>query len=216
MTLAERLVDRLTIRVIRFPRRNHSICLHAVLCLLVSDNLWCCFCCLLDAEQLKALCLLFYRETVPAELQRLVELDIGAALASLPPWIIDILGIIAYARRHVDVLEHLVKEDLRASTTRAKTSFYLIGAAILSSRQAPSTTFQHSPNTPHNRELEWRLWTALLNAEPGAWPHYPLAETNDTAGLPAGLYRGLHWLADYWAKDHQLRASPAFANTCAR
>lgn len=209
MTLAERLVDRLTIRVIRFPRRNHSVCLHAVLCLLVSDNLWCCFCCFLDAEQLKALCLLFYRKIVPAELQRCVELDIGAALASLPPWIVDILGTIAYACRHVDVLEHLVKENLRASTTRAKTSFDLIGAAILSSRQGPSTTFQHSPNMPHNRELEWRLWTALLNAEPGAW-------TNDTAGLPAGLYRGLHWLADYWAKDHQLRASPAFANTCAR
>ena len=127
-------MDRLTIRVIRFPRRNHSVCLHAVLCLLVSDNSWCCFCCFLDAEQLKAPCLLFYRETVPAELQRLVELDIGAALASLPPWIIDILGIIAYARRHVDVLEHLVKDNLRASTTRAKTSFDLIGAAILSSR----------------------------------------------------------------------------------
>lgn len=131
-------------------------------------------------------------------------------LASLPPWIVNILGIIAYARRHVDVLEHLVKHH-RASSTRAKTSFDLIGAAILSSRQGPSIIFQHSPNTPHNRELEWRLWKALLNAEPGAWLHYPLPETKDAAGLPAGLYHGLHWLADYWAKDHQLRASPAFA-----
>ncbi|KAL7622556.1 hypothetical protein AAE478_008063 [Parahypoxylon ruwenzoriense] len=163
-----------------------------------------------DGEQLKALCLLFYREAVVAELQRRVELDIGVTLASLPPWIVDILGIIAYARRHVDVLEHLVKY-YKASSTRAKTSFDLIGVAILSSRQGTSITFQHSPNTPHNRELEWRLWTALLNAEPGAWLHYPMQKTTSEAGLPAGLYHGLHWLADYWADDHQLRASPAFA-----
>jgi hypothetical protein len=122
----------------------------------------------------------------------------------------DILGIIAYARRHVDVLEHLVKHH-RASSTRAKTSFDLLGTAVLSSRQGPSVIFQHSPNTPHNREVEWRLWTALLNADPGAWLHYPLLEVKNAAGLPAGLYHGLHWLADYWAKDHQLRASPAFA-----
>ncbi|KAI1381036.1 hypothetical protein F4677DRAFT_405663 [Hypoxylon crocopeplum] len=163
-----------------------------------------------DGEQLKALCLLVYREAVVAELQRRIELDIGVTLASLPPWTVDILGIIAYARRHVDVLEHLVKH-YRASLTRAKTSFDLIGVAIISSRQGPSMTFQHSANTPHNRELEWRLWTALLNAEPGAWLHYPLQQTTNAAGLPAGLYHGMHWLADYWANDHHLRASPAFS-----
>ncbi len=165
---------------------------------------------LLDGEQLKALCLIFYRETVAAELQRRVELDVGVTLASLPPWIVGILGIIAYARRHADVLEHLVKH-LRASSASANTSFDLIGVAIMSSRQRPSMVFQHSPDTPHNRELEWRLWTALLKAEPGAWLHYPLLQTKNAVGLPAGLYDGLYWLADYWAEDHQLRASPVFA-----
>ncbi|KAI1414949.1 hypothetical protein F5Y13DRAFT_157591 [Hypoxylon sp. FL1857] len=163
-----------------------------------------------DGEQLKALCLLFYRESVVAELQRRVELDIGVTLASLPPWIIDILGIIAYARRHVEVLEHLVRY-YRASSTRAKTSFDLIGLMVISGRQSPSMTLQHSPNTPHNRELEWQMWTALLNAEPGSWLHYPLHETTSAAGFPAGLYNGLHSLAAHWAKDHNLRASPAFA-----
>ncbi|KAI0838517.1 hypothetical protein F5Y06DRAFT_296594 [Hypoxylon sp. FL0890] len=162
-----------------------------------------------DSEQLKTLCLIFYREAEIADLQRRAESDIGVALASLPPWIVDILGIIAYARRHVDVLEHLVKH-CRASSTSAKTSFDLISAVVISSRQAPSITFQHSPNAPQNRELEWRLWTALLNAEPGAWLHYPLHETT-SAGLPVGLYHGMHWLADHWADDHQLRASPTFA-----
>ncbi|OTA63985.1 hypothetical protein K449DRAFT_380921 [Hypoxylon sp. EC38] len=163
-----------------------------------------------DGEQLKALCLLFYREAVVTELQRCVELDIGVTLASLSPWIIDILGVIAYARRHVDVLEHLVK-NYRASSTNAKTTFDLVGATIISSRKGPSTTFEHSTNTSYNRERECRLWTALLNAEPGAWIHYPLRQITNAAGFPAGLYYGLHCLADYWAHDHQFRASPTFA-----
>ncbi|ETS76635.1 hypothetical protein PFICI_12022 [Pestalotiopsis fici W106-1] len=163
-----------------------------------------------DGEQLKALCLLFYNEADVAQLQSRISLEVSVTLGSLSPWMVDILAMIAYARRHVDVLEYLVKHH-RASSTRAKTTFDLIGTAILSSRQGTSTIFQHSPNTLHNRELEWRFWTALLNAEPGAWLHYPLSETKDAAGLPAGLYYGLHWLADYWAKDHELRASPACA-----
>ncbi|XXG93996.1 hypothetical protein Hte_000247 [Hypoxylon texense] len=160
-----------------------------------------------DGEQLKALCLLFYREASVAELQRRVELDIGVTLASLAPWIINILGIIAYARRHVDVLEYLVT-NYRASSTRANTSFDLINANTISSRKVPTETFQHSPDSPRNRELEWQLWTSLLNAEPGAWLHYPLLETKSASGLPDGLYYGLCRLADSWADCHQLRASP--------
>ncbi|KAI1392905.1 uncharacterized protein F4822DRAFT_145999 [Hypoxylon trugodes] len=164
-----------------------------------------------DGEQLKALCVLFYREADLTELQRRVELEIGVTLASLPPWIMDILGIIAYARRHVDVLEHLVK-NYRASSTRAKSSFDLLGVSVLSSRKGRSEKFQHSANTPLNREIEYKMWTTLLNSEPNTWLHYPMYERKTSGGIPEGLYYGLHWLADYWRGDHELRTSPAFAD----
>ncbi|KAI6084418.1 hypothetical protein F4821DRAFT_271145 [Hypoxylon rubiginosum] len=164
-----------------------------------------------DGEQLKALYLLFYHEAAVTELQRRVVLDVGVTLTSLPPWTIDILGIIAYARRHADVLEHLV-ENYRASTTTAKTSFDLISRSTISSRMnSSSETFQHSRNSPHNRELEWRLWTALLKAEPGTWLHYPLLKTTNAAGIPEGLYNGLAWLAHWWPNNYELRNSPALA-----
>ncbi|KAI0388062.1 hypothetical protein F5Y04DRAFT_16828 [Hypomontagnella monticulosa] len=161
-----------------------------------------------DGEQLKALCLLFYNEADVTELQDRVERDLGVTLGSLPPWKIDILGIIAYARRHADVLEYLVT-NFRASSTRADTTFDLISMAVLSSRKSQTETFQHSPDTPRNREVEWRLWTALLKAEPGAWLHYPLSRKN-VRGLPEGLYYGLEWLVSYWVSDYDLRNSPAF------
>ncbi|KAI1774079.1 hypothetical protein F4818DRAFT_91825 [Hypoxylon cercidicola] len=164
-----------------------------------------------DGEQLKTLCLLFYRKAVVAELQRCLELDVGVTLSSLPSWTLDILGMIAYARRHADVLEHLV-EHYRASTTTSKTSFDLISTLLICSRMSSGeVAFQHSRNSSHNRELEWRMWTALLNAEPGTWLHYPLHQATNAVGLPDGLDHGLCWLARGWANDHQLRTSSVLA-----
>ncbi len=54
------------------------------------------------------------------------------------------------------------------------------------------------------------MWTGLLNAEPGTWLHYPLPQTYISDSETRGLYWGLHSLAEYWEKDHQLRASPLF------
>ncbi|KAF7535387.1 hypothetical protein G7054_g5455 [Neopestalotiopsis clavispora] len=165
-----------------------------------------------DADALKTLCLTFYHQPDPVELQR----DVGVQLASSPPWIIDILGMIAYARRHVGVLAYLTV-NFRASTSTSprgsKTSFDLLGPVVLSPRAGQSTKFEHgggdnnnnNNNNNNNRVTEWKLWTALLRAEKGAWLHYPLSQTTDAAGLPAGLYHGLHWLADYWAHDPHLR-----------
>lgn len=169
----------------------------------------------LDAEQLRTLCLLFYREAEVAELQRCIELDVAVTLDSLPPWTIDILGMIAYARRHVEVLEHLI-QHYRASITTSQTSFDLIGTLILGGRKRQSDHhFQHSPNTPNSREIEWRVWTALLEAEPGTWLHYPLPKTKEDDGLDEGLPMGLYWalqsLVDHWKEDYELRASPHLA-----
>ncbi|KAI1801811.1 hypothetical protein F4811DRAFT_563731 [Daldinia bambusicola] len=168
-----------------------------------------------DAEQLQNLCLLFYREAEVAELQRRIELDVAVTLDSLPPWTIDILGMVAYARRHVEVLEHLI-QHYRASITTSPTSFDLIGRLILGSRKRQSDHhFQHSPNPSNSREMEWRVWTALLEAEPGAWLHYPLSKTKEDDGLDEGLPMGLYWalqsLVDDWKEEHELRASPLLA-----
>jgi hypothetical protein len=114
--------------------------------------------------------------------------------------------MVAYARRHADVFEHMVK-NYRAASARAKSSFDLLSAAVLSSRSGTSTGFQHSPNSPQNRELEWRLCASLLFAEPGTWLHYPLPQV-EGAGTPMGLYQGLHWLARYQANEPDRRASP--------
>ena len=131
-------------------------------------------------------------------------------LASLPPWIIDILGIIAYARRHADILEHLIK-NYRASSKSSNSTFDLLGMKHLSSRQRTTNKdFQHSPDTPYNCELEWRLWAALLKAEPGTWLHYPLREFENSAKMPAGLSTAVHHLASHWGGDPRLRTSSLY------
>ncbi|KAH8886119.1 hypothetical protein GQ53DRAFT_845197 [Thozetella sp. PMI_491] len=162
-----------------------------------------------EGERLKALCLLFYREAELAELQRRIELDIGVALTSLPLWTVDILGVIAYARRHVDVLKHLV-ENYRASSRSAKSMFDLLGPLVLRTRHRTSITFQHSPDTEHNCEQEWRMWTALLESRPGTWLHYPLRGADNSVGTREGLFHSSHNLADLWEKDHELRNSPLY------
>ncbi|KAK1762620.1 hypothetical protein QBC33DRAFT_614214 [Phialemonium atrogriseum] len=124
-----------------------------------------------DAARMKTLCLLAYHINDPAE-----------------------LATVAYARRHVSVLQHLITHP-----GPRKSTFDLMWTGILAKRREPNQAFQHSSDGPDNRLLEWKMWTALLKS---GWVHHPMA------GNPGGIYWGLHWLVDYFQPDPEARASP--------
>lgn len=124
-----------------------------------------------------------------------------APLKSLPPRWVDILAVIAYARRHVAVLQHLATYPAPPT----KSTFDLLGLIVLKSRLRGSTDFQHSADSAENRLVEIRMWTALIR---GGWIHHPL--DRGTQGLGAGL----NSLLGGWEHKPQLRASPEVKELC--
>ncbi len=83
-------------------------------------------------------------------------------------------------------------QELPASSKRAKSStFDLLDELSIPSRLPQGAgMFQHSLGTKDSRELDWRMWTTLPHAEPGAWLHYPLCQTRTSDGQP-GLVLGI-------------------------
>ncbi len=153
-----------------------------------------------DAAKLKRLCVLVYdigsvedlcREAAAAE----------APLNTLPPRWVDILAVIAYARRYVAVLQHLATYP----TPPTKSTFDLLGSIVLTSWLRGSTDFQHSADTAENRLVETRMWTALIR---GGWIHHPLKKG------ARGVWPGLNALLCDWVHEPQLRSSPEVEELC--
>ncbi|KAJ9157851.1 hypothetical protein NKR23_g744 [Pleurostoma richardsiae] len=154
-----------------------------------------------DSAKFKGLCVLTYGIKDVEDLRREAAAA-NAALESLPPRWVDILAVIAYARRHVAVLQHLVTYPAPST----KSTFDLLGQLITSSRQHPSMDFQHSSDSAENKLIEIRIWTTLLQAS--GWIHYPMTNSSES------LYYGLPLLMGF-QREPELRASSEVEKLCA-
>jgi hypothetical protein len=154
-----------------------------------------------------------YRDPDPEDLRRKAAAA-GTPLVTLPPRWRDLLAVIAYARRHLAALQHLVTYPAPST----KSTFDLLTADIISTRQRPTPSYptvylQHSPRRPRSDRLtEIRIWTALLTS-PGHWIHSPLK--TDREALHGGLLSLLDFTAATTSPSQaRLRDSPALASLC--
>ncbi|KAK1756636.1 hypothetical protein QBC47DRAFT_460398 [Echria macrotheca] len=155
-----------------------------------------------EAAQLKHLCLLAYRIDDPAKLVQGAA-DNGTTLDALPKRWLDLLAIIAYARRQPDTLKLL----LSYPAPTPKSTFDLLTAWVIMLRKsAPDTVFEHSRPVGRAKLCEIQLWTTILSS-PGKWIHLPM--TRDDYGLYHGLQR-LLWLEE----EPQLREHPDVEKFC--
>ncbi|KAJ4328889.1 hypothetical protein N0V84_000677 [Fusarium piperis] len=125
----------------------------------------------------------------------------GLDLSSLSPEAADLLLVICYCRRHVNLLEHLVY------TVRppAQSSFDRLPSYAVEARVEPeSITAQHSPKGPENVAIEIKIWTFLLNSP---WIHDPVDE--NVAGAMTSLGH-CHAGSEPWTIEYTSPALDAF------
>lgn len=123
-----------------------------------------------ETEQLKKLCKAVFQSEDRADLLNCIqEVDGGASILEYSsPYIMDLLAIIAYSCRKVDVLEYLLTVPPPPTTT-----FDRMEAAQVEDRVDEVRHFQHSPYDPTNAEMEMRLWAAIMSS---GWLHAPVSE----------------------------------------
>ncbi|KAK4450494.1 hypothetical protein QBC34DRAFT_402785 [Podospora aff. communis PSN243] len=166
----------------------------------------------LDASstaRLKELCIAAYcSETVEDIIRE--STAAGVPVESAPPEWIDIITVIAYARRRVKLVQHLAT----SYQTPAKVSTFekLSGGHIRYIRiSLENTDFQHSPCTASSRLMEILMWTSLIRS---GWVHSPIP--HDRHGIGSKGIRGvLNELLSHWTpEDHHLRSSPEVKEFC--
>ncbi|KAM0272527.1 hypothetical protein ACHAQH_008709 [Verticillium albo-atrum] len=90
-------------------------------------------------------------------------------LSDLSPEAADLLLVVTYSRRHLNLFNYL----LNVVTAPSQSSFDRFGGVIVESRTLHNSSIhQHSSHVPANVELEGRFWTLLLNS---IWIHGPMA-----------------------------------------
>ncbi|RSL96037.1 hypothetical protein CDV31_013644 [Fusarium ambrosium] len=128
----------------------------------------------------------------------------GLDLSSLSPEAADLLLIIAYCRRHVKLLEHLVKTvQPPAQSSFDRLPYYAIEARV----ESWSNTAQHSPKSPENVAIEIQIWTLLLNSP---WIHDPVDESVEGAMTSLGHRRAG---SEPWTIEYTSPALDAFHST---
>lgn len=156
-----------------------------------------------EASKFKELCLLVYC-TNDAETLRQRTIDAEAPLESLPPAWLDVLAVIAYARRHEEVLRLLVTYP----APRPRSTFNLLDFMALGIRVAAAGKYAEHSNPEAGRLLcEARLWVILLQS-PGGWIRFPLPRGE--TGLRDGLIRTL---LDF-SEQPDLRSHPETEEVC--
>lgn len=141
---------------------------------------------------LKALCLQIYRTDDVAELQQKAY-ELEWPLESLRPEHINILAIVAYARRHLAVLEKLLTYP-----APPKTTFEDIERIVVENRVDPSACLQHC-SRDGDVAAEWRAWVALLGS---GWIHDPASQP--VAKTPTIMTRLFSSISRY----PEMRSSP--------
>lgn len=154
---------------------------------------------MLDTIKFKALCIQAYQVDSSVDLRQKAD-ELRLPLRSLSTRLLNILVVLAYARRHVDLVQHL-------STYPAppRSTFDTFGPLFLSSRLGGSFLYGHSVDCPNIRVAEWKMWIALLRSD---WIHYPLDEST------SGLYVGITTLIDEMKDIPELRSSPYLEELC--
>ncbi|KAK1832987.1 hypothetical protein QBC39DRAFT_347332 [Podospora conica] len=156
-----------------------------------------------EASMLKDLCLMTYRTDDPDALCQQAT-DAGAPLESLPPRWLDVLAVIAYARRHLDVLRLLVTHP----APQPRSTFDLLGRSPPTRLASPNPMyFEHSSLEEGRRLCEMRAWTILLQSK-GGWIRLP---------IPRGVHTLHHGLLCYvlsFEEEPGLRAHPDVEELC--
>ncbi|KAK0750608.1 hypothetical protein B0T18DRAFT_389998 [Schizothecium vesticola] len=156
-----------------------------------------------DASKFKELCLLVYR-TNDASTLRQRAIDAEAPLESLPPAWLDVLAVIAYARRHEEVLRLLVTYP----APQPRSTFNLLDYMALRTRVAATGKYAEHPTPGADRLLcEARLWTILLQS-PGGWIQFPLSRED------SGLHGGLTTILLNFSQQPSLRAHSDIEELC--
>lgn len=125
-------------------------------------------------------------------------------MESLPPPWLDNLAVIAYARRHEEVLRLLVTYP----APEPRSTFNLLDFMALGTRVAAAGKYAEHSNPEAGRLLcEARLWVILLQS-PGGWIRLPLSR--EGSGLRDGLIRTL---LDF-SEQPDLRSHPDIEEIC--
>lgn len=148
--------------------------------------------------------MLAYR-TNDAEALRQRAIDAEAPLESLPPAWLDVLAVIAYARRHEEVLRLLVTYP----APQPRSTFNLLGSRALGTRVSAAGNYaEHSTPEAGCRLLcEVRLWVTLLESS-GGWIIYPLSREH------RGLHNGLTRTLLDFSHQPELRPDPDMGAFC--
>lgn len=158
---------------------------------------------LLETSQIKHLCVLTYQTEDP-EVLRQGAIAADTPLESLPAAWLDILVAIAFARRHLAVLQLLIEYPPPAP----KSILDIITPSIIRRRSGSEQTFfEHWAQPPDAKLFEIQTWLAILEAESG-WVHFPLNRGDK------GLYRGLCSLLYLFPNTLRLRTHPDVERLC--
>lgn len=135
----------------------------------------------LDTIKFKALCIQAHRVDSWGELQRRAA-ELNWPLDLLSTRLLNILIVVAYAQRHVEIVQHFSRYPAPPRST-----FDQFRSQLVSCRMLPAILLGQYSDKPDCRVWEWKLWIPILRSD---WVNYPLKQD------AYGLFKGMCWLID--------------------